>query len=195
MTGRAVYVSYARSLAWFAVWAAIAGAIGNIVELLLIDFVHGNPHRSRENAVAMMLMFTPLLGLFVMVVALVTFALPQLIQAAVSCALASRLGSRAHTAILLALPMTTVVTWYSIDYITMPILSPDTEPYQHGLTMARYLAALVLQATATVFNVAYLRVAVGRVSWKVVAVLSIVTAVVVGSVWGHHLASGQFQFL
>jgi hypothetical protein len=47
-----IYRSYARSLLWVALLAAVAIGVAVIVELVFVDFVHGNPHRTQANATA-----------------------------------------------------------------------------------------------------------------------------------------------
>jgi hypothetical protein len=48
MSKWAINISYAQSLLWVALFMALMSAETNIVELLFIDFVHGNPRRTRE---------------------------------------------------------------------------------------------------------------------------------------------------
>ena len=161
VNANAIHAMYARSLAWLMVVAAVIGGVSNVVSLVLIDFVHGNPHRTQENAFEMIIMFTPLLGLIAAVGTVIVFALPQCFQAVVSGTLVRRFGGYAQAAVLLVLPMTAVITWYPYDYLTPSDFNlgindgPDWQPYQHGLTAARYLSALACQTPATLFSVAY----------------------------------------
>jgi hypothetical protein len=37
---------YARNLAWLTALAAVVCGVANVMSLVLIDFVHGNPHRT-----------------------------------------------------------------------------------------------------------------------------------------------------
>jgi hypothetical protein len=192
---------YARSLAWLTVLVAVGVGVSNIVSLVLIDFVHGNPHRTQENAVEMMFMFTPLFGLIAAIATVIVFTLPQCFQTLVSSALVRRFGGRAQAAILLALPMTAIFTWYSYDYL-MPSYTPlaitagpDWQPFQHGLTMVRYLVALGCQTPATVFSVAYISAAGSRLPRKAVLLLALAAAVLAGGLGGYREAVGQYQFL
>src|SRR5262249_54042459 len=66
------------------------------------------------------------------------------------------LGQRGLLISLLGIPPAAVIMWYCWDYLTpsdfnLGISVPaDWEPYQHGMTMPRYLAALVAQSCVTV---------------------------------------------
>jgi hypothetical protein len=192
---------YARSLAWVAAVVAVICGISNIMSLVLIDFVHGNPHRIQENAFEMIIIFTPLLGLIAAVGTVIVFALPQCFQAMVSGMLVRRFGDHAQAAVLLALPMTAIITWYSYDYLTPSNvnlginLGPDWQPYQHGITAARYLAALVCQTAATLFSIAYVGTTGSRLRRKAVVLLALAAALLAGGFRGYRQAEGQYQFL
>ncbi len=198
---RAVVFAYARSLAWLAILAAVIIGIQNIVGLVLIDFVRGNPHRTQGNAIFMMITFTPLFGLVALIGVLLVLTLPQCFQAVISSALVRRFGSRAQAGVLLALPITATMTWYCYDYLTPSDVGlainegPDWKPYQHGLTLARYAAALAFQVPATLFSVAYAATSAARPSRKTVILLAFAAAIIAGGIMGHRTAEGQYQFL
>jgi hypothetical protein len=128
----------------------------------------------------MIVIFTPLLGLIAAIGTAIVFAVPKCFQAVVAGALVHRFGDPARVASLLVLPITAVITWYCYHYLTPSDLNlgidvgPDWQPYQHGLTAARYLATLACQTPATLFSLAYSPH---------------------GRVCGYHLAGGQYQFL
>ena len=193
--------TYAKSLAWLAILAAVIVGVQNVVGLFLIDFLHGNPHRTQGNAVFMMIVYTPLFGLVTLVGVLLVFTLPQCFQAAVSSAFGYRFGGRAQAGVLLALPITAIVTWYCYDYLTPSDVGlainegPDWKPYQHGLTLARYGATLAVQVPATLFSVAYAAAGTARPSRKTVIVLAFAAAIIAGTIMGHRTAEGQYQFL
>ena len=107
---RVVVFTYAKSLAWLAILTAVIVGIQNIVELVLIDFIHGNPHRTQGNAIFMMIVYTPLLGLGALVGVLLVLTMPQCFQATISSALGCRLGSRAQAGVWVALPVTAALT-------------------------------------------------------------------------------------
>jgi hypothetical protein len=201
VSANAIHAMYAHSLAWLAVLAAVICGVSNVASLVLIDFVHGNPHRTQKNAVEMMIFFTPLLGLIAAVGTSVVFVLPQCFKAAVSGALVRRFGSHAQAGILLALPMTAVITWYSYDNLTPSDVilginaGPDWQPYQHGLTAARYLGTLAYQTPATLFSVAYVRTTGLRLPRMALMLLAFAAAVVAAGFWRYRQAEGQYQFL
>ena len=193
--------AYAQSLAWLAILAAVIAGVSNIVELVFTDFIHGNPHRTQGDVITMMVILTPLLGIIALIGTLLVFTLPQCFQAAVSGALVRRFGSRAQAGVLLALPITAAVTWYCYDYLTPSDVGlainegPDWKSYQHGLTLARYEAALAFQVPATLFSVAYAAASAARLSRRTVVLLALAAATIAGGIMGHHLAEGQYQFL
>lgn len=198
---RIVMFAYARSLAWLAILAAVIVGIQNIVGLVFIDFIHSNPHRTQGNAIFMMIAYTPLFGLVALIGVLLVLTLPQCFQAAVSSALVCQFGSRAQAGVWLALPITAAMTWYCYDYLTPSDVGlainegPDWKPYQHGLTLARYAAALAFQVPATLFSVAYAAAGATRPSRKTVILLAFAAAVIAGGIMGHRTAEGQYQFL
>ena len=61
-TNAYAYKSYGQSLLWVASYFAVAVGLSLIIELIIVDFIHGNSHRTQENAVFMMVFFTPLFG-------------------------------------------------------------------------------------------------------------------------------------
>lgn len=201
VTARTVYAMYARSLAWLTLLAAVGVGVSQIVELVLIDFVHGNPHRTQENAVEMMIIFAPLFGLIAAVDTVIVFSLPLSFQALVSGALARQFGGRAQMAVLLALPITALITWYAFDYLIpsyTPLAitaGPDWQPYRHGLTSARYFAALAFQTPATLFSVAYVGTTGSPRRRRAVVLLALVAAAIAGGYEGHRVAATQYQFL
>jgi hypothetical protein len=163
VTARTAYAMYARSLAWLTLLAAVA--VGSqIVSVMVMVFVHGNAHvtpKDTADAVGTVVVFAPLFGLIAAVDTVIVFTLPQSFQALVSGGLARWFGGRAQVAVLMVLPMTALITWYAFDYLIpsyTPLATtyaPDWQPYQHGLTPARYLGALAYQTPATLFSVAY----------------------------------------
>jgi hypothetical protein len=198
VNAKAIPALYARSLAWLTVLAAIICGVSIILSNVLIDFVHGNPHRTRENTVEMIIMFPPLFGLIAVIGTVIVFALPQCFQALVSGALVRRFGGHSQAAVLLVLPLTAVITWYCFDYL-VPDLGiyegPDGQRYRHGLTAARYLATLACQMPVTVFSVAYAGTAGNSFHRKAVIFLALAAAMLAGGFWGYYLAEEQYQFL
>jgi hypothetical protein len=193
-----IHVSYVQSLLWFALFVALIGAESNIVELLFIDFVHGNPHRSQENALYMMKVDTPVSGIIAFIGTFLVFTLPQFFQAGCIVALDRPFGDRARFAALFALPVTAVLTWYCYDYLTPSNLcfaGNCMEPYEHGLSVSRYVMALAVQTPITLFSFLYFNARIrGGSKWPILLAALAVT-LVAGGIRGYLKARGQFQFL
>ena len=101
MNSRAIVVSYMQCLLWIALLTALMSAERNIVELLFTDFVHGNRHRTQDNAISMMKAFTPWAGVIAFIETFLVFTLPQVFQAEVVGALDQICGDRARFAVCL----------------------------------------------------------------------------------------------
>jgi hypothetical protein len=198
MNRGAIYVSYIQSLLWLALFMALISAEANVVQLLFIDFVHGNPHRTQENAIFMMKADTPLFGIIAFIGTLLVFTLPQFFQAEVIRALEQIFGDRARFAALLALPLTTLLTWYCCDYL-MPsnlcFAGNCMEPYEHGLSLSRYVGTCTIQAPITLFSFLYLDANLRGVSRMPVLLGALAIAVVAGGFRGYVEALGQYRFL
>jgi hypothetical protein len=144
-----------------------------------------------------MMAFTPpLLAVIGVVIAVFVFALPQCFEAAIAYGLISRFGASARFWMLCAPPFTAILTWYCYDYLTptdfnLGINTPaDWTSYQHGLTGRRYLMALAAQAPLTVFSLLFLDARLRGRSRKILVLLVLALAGILGIVWGHHLATG-----
>jgi hypothetical protein len=201
MKRNAIYISYAKSLLWVALLMAIFAGVALIVELIFVDFIHGNPHRPKANALQMMLYFPPILGYIAIVVSFLVFTLPQCFQAVLTDILVYRFGRRAQFAALLVLPLTAILTWYCYDYLTPTDFNfginegPDWTPYQHGLTLRRYLTMLAVQTPITLFSLAYCNATIRHGSKWPFILAALVLTVLVGVIWGYWRAKGQYQFL
>jgi hypothetical protein len=196
-----VGVSYVQSLLWIALFFAVAIGAMNVVQLVILDFIHGNPHRSQSNALFMMTVFTPLFGVIVAIGALLVFALPQIFQALLVGILKRAFGDRARFAVLLALPLTAVLTWYCFDYLTPADFNlginegPDWTPYRHGISMARYLTSLGFQAPVTLFGFLYFDAGLKGRARKPVIIAALAIAFVLGAISGFEAAQRQIQLL
>jgi hypothetical protein len=201
MNRSAIYISYVRSLLWIALLMAIAVGVALIVELVFVDFVHGNPHRTKANAIFMMMFFPVILGIVTIVGSFLVFTLPQCFQAVVTDVLVWRFGRLAQLGVLLALPLTTIVAWYCYDYLTPTDLKlginagADWVPYQHGLTLRRYLATLIIQTPISLFSLWYCDATIRNASKKWVVRAALALAGVAGVMWGYGMARTQYQFL
>jgi hypothetical protein len=194
-----VYVAYARSLIWIGLLIAIAISVTIIVSLIFTDFIHGNPHRTQTNALVMMVVFPPIFAVVALIGVFLVFGITQSFQAVIADALMKRFGRRSQFAIVLALPITTVLAWYCYDYL--PDFSyfggaPDEwRPYERGLSTTRYLLMLLAQSLVTLFSLFYCDATLRHASRKWVVVTAIVIAVAGGAVRGHFMAEDQYKVL
>jgi hypothetical protein len=186
-----VGISYLQSLLWVALIIAVMLGVSIIVHLVIFDFVHGNPHRPQSNALAMMAEFPLMFGLFAVIGTLLVFGPSQVFQAGLVGILERKFGGRARFAILLALPVTAVLTWYCYDYLTPTI----TDGYKHGISLMRYLRSMGYQAPVTLFGCLYFDAgAKDRVRWPVVVATAAIASMI-GIAWGCETAQQQIQLL
>jgi hypothetical protein len=153
MRMRTVAISYAKSLVWIAMLIAVVIDVVVISAMLLEDFRHG-PYRSQGGLMTIM-------GLILWVIAtfgsLIMFAPVQAFQVLVIGIMQREFGDRARFMALSSLPITAVLSWYCYDYLTpndfhfIAKIGPAWAPYQHGISIARYLAALAVQTPVTLF--------------------------------------------
>jgi hypothetical protein len=194
-----IHSAYTKSFLWIAVLIAGATGLSRVVELIFIDFVHGNPHRPKSNALEMMALHPPIFGLVAIVGAFLVLAPSQCFQALVSDASVRRRGRRGQSAVPLALPLTAVLTWYCYDYLTpsnvISTTGDDWTPYRHGLTFPRYLSILAVQLPATLFSLAYCEATVRHASRTWIVATGFVLAIVVAGVVGYGKALDQYKFL
>jgi len=196
-----VFLAYGKSLLWIALFASAICGVMIIVHVLFVDFIHGNPNRTQGNALSMMAIFPPLVGAVAIAGSFLVFTLPQFFQATLIVAFGRLFGSRARFVALLALPVTTILTWYCYDYLTPSDVNlainvgPEWTPYQHGISLSRYMKTLGFQASATLFSFLYFDTGFRGGSQKRVIVSTLAIAIVVGGIWGRVTAQQQFQFL
>jgi hypothetical protein len=197
MSKSAVIISYAQSLLWIAILIALTIMVLFTVELIFVDFIHGNPHRTRDVVISMMLVQTPLFGVIAVIGALLVFTLPQFFQAALIGILNEILGSSARSAALAALPLAAVLTWYCYDYLTPSdfALSSDSTSYEHGISSSRYLMTLAYQAPISLFAFLYFEAGFRGFSRKPVIIAAAAVAIIIGVICGHGVAENQYQFL
>jgi hypothetical protein len=186
MSKRAISASYAHSLLWVVLFAAVTVGVMEITHLVFFDIIHGNPHRTRENVVSMMITTTPTLSVVAVIGSILVFTLPQVFQAVLLAVLHRTLGSRAQFAALAALPLTAVLTWYGYDYLT-----PSWAPYQHGISVSRYLGALAFQAPVTLFSFLYINAGFRAASKWPIVIAALVLTFAGGGVWGYVTAQQQ----
>jgi hypothetical protein len=161
MNKSALGASYVRSLCWIVLFTAVTVGVRTSTHLALLDFVYGKPPQTWGNLVCMMTAAALIVGFIAAIGSILVFTLPQLFQAALVESWHRTLGDRTHFAALPALPLTAVLTWYCYDYLTPTdftpgYIGPPSPPDQHGISIARYAAALGVQAPVTLFNFLYL---------------------------------------
>lgn len=142
-------------------FSALALSISVLVSLVFIDFIHGNPNRTQGNAGLMMALSPLFFSVLAVIGIFAVFSLSQTIQAAMIKLIHPRFGRYSYIFIGLAVPLVSIVTWYSYDYLTPTNFNlginegADLVPYQHGLNFKRYLGALACQGFVTAFSVLY----------------------------------------
>jgi hypothetical protein len=65
--------SYAIALFWVTAFVVLAASVSLVSELVLIDFVHGNPNRPQSNALTMMALFPPTFSIIGIIWVLLVF--------------------------------------------------------------------------------------------------------------------------
>jgi hypothetical protein len=158
MRMRAVAISYAKSLAWIAMLMAIALEVVVIGAILLEVFAHG-VHASPGD-IPLMAILVPTLWIIATIGSLIMLAPVQAFQVLVIGIMQREFGDRARFTVLSSLPITAVLSWYCYDYLTpnefhFAKFGPAWAPFQHGISIARYLAALAVQTPATLFAFLY----------------------------------------
>ena len=201
MIKKTVCVSYGRSLLWIALFMAVICGMGFTVELIAVDFIHGNPNRTQTNAALTMLLFTPIISIVAIAATSIILAVPQCFQAMLVAALTQWFGRRAYFGVLLALPLTTALSWYCFEYL-IPLdanlgidVGPDWTPHQYGLTEQRYLTTLVVQFPITLFSLLHCNASIQQTSKKRIISVALALAVVLGGVLGYRMTESQLAFL
>lgn len=190
---------FGRALLWVAACAMIAAETTMIVSFWLIDFVHGNPGRTQLESLETILIFTPIFAIVAVVGVFLVFGASQLLQAMALGAFVRRFRVRLEIAALLTLPVAALLTWYSYDYLT-PHFEPDVpaddwQPYHHGITAWRYLAALGAQSLVSLFTVLYVSTSARPRLRRRLIVTALLAGVVVGGIMGRSMAVAQYQYL
>jgi len=133
----------------------------------------------------MMYLFPPILGFVAIIGTFLIFSLPQYFHAILADVLTQRFNRRGLFGVLLALPLTAGLAWYCFDYLTPHDFNPDGTPYQHGLTLQRYLVMLAFQTPITLFSLLYRDRTIHAQSKKSIIMAALLFAVVVGVIWGY----------
>lgn len=190
MNKSALGASYVRSLCWIVLFTAVTVGVTESTHLALMDFVYGKPQQTWRNLVFMMTAAALIVGFIAAIGSILVFTLPQLFQAALVESWHRTLGDRARFAAIPALPLTAVLTWYCYDYLTPSdfapgYIGPPSPPYQHGISIARYAAALGVQAPVALFSFLYLDVEFRRVSRWPLLMATLILTIASGGIWGY----------
>jgi hypothetical protein len=201
MSKRAIGASYAHSLLWVVLLTAVTVGVESIAHLVFFDIIHGNPHRTRENVIDIMVTMTPILGVIAAIGSILVFTLPQIFQAALIAVSHRMFGSRERFAVFPALPITAVLTWYCYDYLTPSDVGlginagPDWTPYRHGISIARYIGALAFQTPITLFSFLYIDAGFRGASKWPVLITALAIIIAIGCIWGYVTAQQQIELL
>jgi hypothetical protein len=201
MSDRAIGASYANSFLWIVLFTALTAGGMVIAHLVFFDIVHGNPHRTQDDVIAMIVLQAPIVGVVAAIASILVFALPQAFQVALVVASHRVLGSRTGFAVFPALPFTAILTWYCYDYLTPSDFglgvnfAPDWTPYKHGISIARYAGALEFQTPVTLFSFLYFVVGVRGASRRPFLGAALVLTIAIAVVWGYVAAQRQIELL
>jgi hypothetical protein len=191
--------SYAQSLIWVVLYLTIASIASVIVGVMLLDFVHDLPYRSRDNAIFILTFATPILAVSTIIVSFLVFAPSQFFQAVILGG-SDRLFGQTRFLVLQTLPLTAVLTWYCYDYLTpadiKSIISESRHliPHQHGLTTSRYMMTLAIQAPITLFSFLYFETGTRGRSKKPILIAALAAAIAVGAIQGFGATQMQLRF-
>lgn len=192
---------FCESLFWIAVLVATSLSICVIVSVIMIDFVHVNFNRSKSNAGLMIFLLSVIILVIAPIAIFIVFSLSQMIQGLVMRALYPTFGRYTYILIGLSVPLLSIVTWYCYDYLTPTDFNlginegADWQPYQHGMSFSRYLAAFIGQATVTIFTLLYFESTLRGRSRKTVILVGLLLASVIGVFLGVRQAISQYQFI
>lgn len=200
MDQAAIRSSYAIALLWITAFIALAVSLNLITELVFIDFVHGNPNRSQSNALTMMVLYPPVLSIGFSIGVWLVFGLSQLLQANVAYLLVPKFGRLAFLFVALMLPISSIISWYCFDYLTPSNFNlainegGEWTPYKHGISLHRFLAMTIIQATVTTFTLAYSSIRHRRIFRKRLLLALFIVTILVGIAFGYHRAKVQEEW-
>ena len=193
-----VYLSHFASLFWFVVALSLAIFFLLAGDTVNVDFLHFNPHRTQSHAASLPFIFTPVFSIVALFGVALTFSCSQFLQAFLATRLMRKYGMRGLYGIIISIPFLTVLSWYCYDYLTPSDVNlgincgPDWTPYQHGLTMSRYIIMLGFQSFVTLLSLSRLVTDRSRFSTKIfLIIVFLVIASIIGFIYGFmtaHLA-------
>lgn len=172
-----VYQSFFTSLAWVVAIITCAILFSLSADVINVDFLHTNPHRTQSNAASMPFTFAPFIFIIVLFGIALTFSCSQFVQAFLAKKLMRKYGSRGLYSVVLSVPLVAVLSWYCYDYLTPSDVNlgincgPEWRPYQHGITMDRYLIMLGIQLFVTLLSLSRLMMENKRLVIKIYLLL------------------------
>ena len=187
MSRLAIYFSYLQSLIWTALFMALTKSEASIISAFFTDLRYVRTRRTWESVIELLAVLAPLTGIVAFVGTFLVLTIPQWFQAEIVAACQYKFGHRARFAALLGLPMTALLTWYCYDYLTPSNVSFGGnlfEPYEHGLSVSRYIMTLLIQAPITLFGFLYFDADLRGHSRKPVLLAALVASLVAGALWG-----------
>jgi hypothetical protein len=189
---KSVISSHAKSLLLFSFLLTVAIFFGMVADAVIVDFLRTNPNRSQLHAASLPFLFIPIFAVCSLAGTTLVFSFAQLLQACIVHEIIEKHGRGRLFVSTLAIPLSALLSWYCYDYLTpsdfnLGINTPgDWVPYQHGLTIRRYLLTLCWQSAVTLFSTARLRFEIEN-QHKYETVFFLITiglAAVVGAVLG-----------
>lgn len=155
--------SFIKSLMLVLIVITCAMIFALVANVLKVDFLHINPNRSQFSAILGIVLAVPLLFIVNFFGVLLVFAASQFCHICMVKGFLKKYGEKGLFGIILSIPLAAIITWYSFDYLTPTDFNlainvePEWAPYQHGLTIQRYLVILLIQSCVTFFSLSRLK--------------------------------------
>ncbi len=167
LTTRKIISSYLKSLFWVSVILAIALFFVMIIDVIRIDFLNINPHRSHLHALLIPFSVGGTFSIVILVGIYIVFSLAQITQAIITKFSIQRFENRNLYLAIATIPLSTILSWYCYDYLTptggLSINEgADSVLFQHGLTIKRYLIMLCIQTCVTIFSFTRLKLEISN---------------------------------
>jgi hypothetical protein len=152
-----------KSLLWLSIIITSLMFFLMVAHTIKIDFLSINPHRSQGHAMTLPFIFGPVFLLMVLIVIYMTFSISQMAQAIILHTSIQELWKHEFYIVAATTPLMAILSWYCYDYLTPSDFNfgindgADWVPYQHGLTIERYLVMFALQSCVTLFSIMCLK--------------------------------------
>jgi len=170
------YQSFFTSLAWVVVIITCEILFSRSADVINVDFLHTNPHRTQSSAASMIFTIAPFIFIITLFGIALTFSFSQFVQAFLAKKLMRKYGTRGLYSVVLSVPLVAVLSWYCYDYLTPSgglgiNCGPEWRPYEHGITMDRYLIMLGIQSFVTLLSISRLTMENKRLVTKIYLLL------------------------